>query len=483
MNTDFFQEPELEFGTSRHIDIRFGLMNYGPLDFASPLAPKQIKLGIVGTPETVEGVEAWFEKCKQEIPPKVSKQPNLFAKFPGFGLDQCFHSTITMDSRLKRTIPQRDFDQLAHNLNPDEVVEKAVQMFLQEFGYLVQNANPDVLICAIPISLIRLLLFPETAYSGDEGDSTTETTGIKLDFHDLLKAKAMPLKKPLQLILPTTYDSTKQFFQKRKPGVIRRIQDEATRAWNIHTALYYKARGTPWRLVRDTSELTTCYVGISFYRSLNAERVSTSMAEIFNERGLGTVVRGGAAELSTKDKQPHLSESNAYKLLDFALERYREEHHNLPARLVVHKTSKFNDAELRGFNGSIKDKTIDSADFVSLNKSFTRLFRLSPYPPLRGTFLSLDAKSHILYTRGSVDFFATYPGMYIPRPLVFYCDQVEQTPKFIAREILALTKMNWNNTQFDNSFPITIEASRRVSRILKYLSDTDQVEPRYSYYM
>lgn len=483
MNTDFLQEPELEFGTSKHIDIRFGLMNYGPLDVASPLSPKQIRMGIVGTPETVEGVETWFDKCKQEIPPKVSKQPNLFVEFPGFGSEQCFHSTLTMDSRLKRTIPQRDFDELANNLKPDEVVEKAVQMFLQEFDYLVQNANPDVLICAVPTSLIRLFLFPETADGGDEEDSTAETESAKLDFHDLLKAKAMPLKRPIQIILPTTYDPTKQFFQKRRPGMIRRIQDEATRAWNIHAALYYKAGGTPWRLVRDISELTTCYVGISFYRSLNDERVSTSMAEIFNERGLGIVVRGGTAELSMKDKQPHLSESNAYKLLSYALDRYRDEHHNLPARLTVHKTSKFNDAELRGFNGSIKDKAIDSADFVSLSKSFTRLFRLGPYPPLRGTFFSLDTQSHILYTRGSVDFFATYPGMYVPRPLVFYCDQAEQTPKFIAREILALTKMNWNNTQFDNSFPITVEASRRVGRILKHLSETDQVEPRYSYYM
>ena len=28
----------------------------------------------------------------------------------------------------------------------------------------------------------------------------------------------------------------------------RPLQDEATRAWNFHTALYYKAGGTPWRL-------------------------------------------------------------------------------------------------------------------------------------------------------------------------------------------------------------------------------------------
>lgn len=61
--------------------------------------------------------------------------------------------------------------------------------------------------------------------------------------------------------------------------------------------------------------------------------------------------------------------------------------------------------------------------------------------------------------------------------------KVEQTPKFLAKEILVLTKMNWNNTQFDNFFPITVEASRRVGDILKYVDEKSQIEPRYSYYI
>ena len=33
MNLNFIDEPELQFGTSKHIDIKFGIMNYGVLDF------------------------------------------------------------------------------------------------------------------------------------------------------------------------------------------------------------------------------------------------------------------------------------------------------------------------------------------------------------------------------------------------------------------------------------------------------------------
>ncbi|MDO8673150.1 MAG: hypothetical protein Q7O66_17230 [Dehalococcoidia bacterium] len=46
-----------------------------------------------------------------------------------------------------------------------------------------------------------------------------------------------------------------------------------------------------------------------------------------------------------------------------------------------------------------------------------------------------------------------------------------------------MTKMNWNNTQFDGSAPITIRAARQVSNILKYLGENERIEPRYSFYM
>ena len=125
---------------------------------------------------------------------------------------------------------------------------------------------------------------------------------------------------------------------------------------------------------------------------------------------------------------------------------------------------------------------MDSADFLSLGRSFTRLFRDGGYPPLRGTFLTLDRRTHALYTRGSVDFFATYPGMYVPGPLRLLRGEVEQTPAFLAEEVLALTKMNRNSTQFDNRNPITIRAARGVGDILKYVEE-GRGQSRYSYHM
>jgi hypothetical protein len=120
---------------------------------------------------------------------------------------------------------------------------------------------------------------------------------------------------------------------------------------------------------------------------------------------------------------------------------------------------------------------------LSIGKSLIRLFRNGVYPPLRGMCLSLDDRQQILYTKGSVEFFATYPGMYMPRTLRITADKVENTPRFLAEEVLALTKMNWNDTQFDGGLPITIRAAREVGDILKYAGPADAIPPHYSFYM
>jgi hypothetical protein len=73
--------------------------------------------------------------------------------------------------------------------------------------------------------------------------------------------------------------------------------------------------------------------------------------------------------------------------------------------------------------------------------------------------------------------------MYVPRPIEFTCVSTSQAPRVLAREILALSKMNWNNTQFDNADPIVVAAARRVGRILKYIDDGQAMQRRYSFYM
>ena len=485
MKISRFEEPELQFGTSRHIDIRFGLMNYAPLDFESDNAPKRIRVGIVGTSASIEGLRDWLERCRDAIPAKESRQPNLFPKFPGFSLDCGFYSELAFDSALERTLSSTDISEIVSGNLRDEQKVRAVTSIVHEVRWLVEK-KPDVIVCAIPSEFLDAFE-PDDAAVDLDGDEKDESNGPDslIDFHHLLKARcmAMPRACPLQLVLPGTYDP-----KKRRRGSVngrgsRMPQDEATRAWNFHTALYYKANGVPWRLAQDPTKLQSCFVGVGFYRTLDRENLFASVAQVFNERGNGVVVRGESAVFEKDDRQVHLDADGAYTLLCRALDEYRREHKTVPARIVVHKTSTHNSAEIDGFVRAANEHRVEYCELLALSKSFIRLFRNAEYPPLRGTFLSLDQRSHILYTRGSVEFYATYPGMYMPRSLRIECDRIEHTPRQLAEEILALTKMNWNDTQFDGGMPITVRAARQVGNILKYSGPCDPVPSQYSFYM
>jgi hypothetical protein len=474
---DFLEEPELEFGSGRHIDIRFGIMNYGPLDVISDLAPKRIQVGIAGTPDDIELVTDWLDRCREEIPGAVSRQTNLRPLFPGFRPDTGFCSTLILDESLQRAIPPKVFDDLYRSANANVIVRGAVDAYIDAFEYLIEHASVDVLLCAVPERLAQLQN-PDLRPAIPKGE-------VRLNFHDMLKARAMTLTstKPVQLVLPSTSDPTRARKAKIKKTT-RKLQDDATRAWNFHSALYYKAQGRPWRLPRDNKDVTTCFVGVSFYYDLARATVLTSMAQVFDERGDGVVVRGGPVELSKDDRTPHLSDEDAASLLREALSRYRQTHETMPARVALHKTSRFNSAELAGFRSASANERVSRTDFISISdREQQRLFRYGPYPPLRGTLLALDGTDHLLYTRGSVDFYSTYPGLYIPQPLLFRCEDIEATPKQIARELLALSKLNWNRTQFDGSEPITVVAARKVGDILKYVPEDGRIAPRYSFYM
>jgi hypothetical protein len=467
-------EPELEFGGGdRHEDIRFGIMNYGPL--YQDHRKQQIRIGIVGTGESIEGAKSWIERCAHPIPAKYSPHPNLFPTFPGFSLDTCFEMECVFPERGIGQLSERNLLEVMSK-GGDAAIAEVVDMFSNELKRLDEKETLDVVICAIPTAILE----------ASQSKTTSSQNGRILDFRGLLKAKAMKCRFPVQLLLPITYGGKgRRSIVGAVPGTYqqRDTQDEATRAWNFFVALIYKAGIAPWRLARESKDYESCFVGISFYRTLDSAKVMTSMAQVFNERGEGMIIRGDPVELTKDDPQPHLSELDSRKLLNHALKKYRDEHRHLPARVVLHKTSTFNKAETVGFSAAVQDHKIEFYDFLSLAKSGLRLFRHGKYPPLRGTYLHLDNVNHILYTRGSSEFYETYTGMYVPKALHFRIAANETGPERLAQEILALTKLNWNSTQIDGSLPITIRAARKVGDVLKYVPEDKEPRAQYSFYM
>lgn len=483
MRAHVLHEPELEFRAgNRHIDPRFGLSVFGPADADSPSAPHQIPVALVGPAQAVDGMRSWLQRCRNRIEAKDTKsgQENLHQPFPGFNVDSQFGAELVFDDALVREIPERQLRRLAR-ADIASATANAVEIYADTARSLAETGRCRVVICARPDELNDREDHPPSMGDTAEQEGGQEEPEVRGDFHDLLKATALTLSAPLQLMRRETWTG----IPVRTGGqAARPLQDEATRAWNLHTALYYKAGGTPWRMQRHSSDLATCYVGVSFYRTANGQELHTAVAQIFNERGDGVVVRGGTAQISKSDRQPHLALSGARKLLLDALAEYRSTHGHQPARIVVHKTSKFTPGEIDGFYTAADERDIDQVDLLWIQRrGAPRLHRTGQLPPLRGTTVQLDARSLLLYTRGSVPYFRTYPGMYVPQPLLIRSASQGTDPLLAGTDILALSKMNWNNAQLDERDPLTLRTAYRVGSILKHVPSDARIATRYAYYM
>ena len=314
-------------------------------------------MGLVGTAATVDAVAGWIDACAGGVAGKRTGLPNLFPAFPGFTADSPFRAEVEIRDRYSVEIPVRRLHELAAIADP---ARGAAELFKREVDDILSKGRPDVFVYALPSEILDL------TDPRDEGDQGTKASGggaeRPSDLHDLSKALGLASGVPVQLVRPETTGirAKRRSFR----GTERRLQDNATRAWNFHVALYYKASGTPWRLAREPNELTTCYVGVSFYRSEDNRTLQTSIAEVFNERGQGVVIRGGPARTDRDDRVPHLDAAEAYALLRSALAAYRSEHRTLPAGVVLHKTSGHDPGEIDGFSRAAEDDRIDSLELI-----------------------------------------------------------------------------------------------------------------------
>ena len=490
MRAFFINEPELEFGGGgRHIDVRHGLRDHGPLDRGWSAAPGSVRVGLVGERKSIDAFVAWVDRCREGVAGKVSPLATLYPPFPGFGDGGAFPDFVT-DDRLCDPFSRLEVRRLGGVEGRRAFADALTERFIGGAGGLIEN-NADVVVCLPSPEGVRRIDVPEKADAGPRS-SHRHLGGGHFVWHDLFKAAALSLSRPVQVVRPAVYDEGAVHKHRRTGKPVTAVQDEATRAWNLFGALYYKGGGVPWRLAREPAGFTACHVGVSFYREGEwaedvdeAGAMQTSVAQVFNDRGEGMVVRGGRARVDAEDRTPHLSAADMQSLLLNAVKSYRGEHRTLPARLAVHKTSYFDTAEIEGCEAAAADLGIDGLDLLSMRRSQTRLYRSGTYAPLRGTAWAEESGDRcFLYTQGSVDFYRCYPGLYVPRTLEVKLDAVERNAAELLTELLALTKLNWNSTALVNSDPVTLAAAKRVGNVLRHVAQGDPIrQGSYAYFM
>jgi len=447
MKADYLNEPFLFFGEGKSRCPREGIAGLKVYDTVQAARKDQLLIGIVGIEEDVENLKEWLKRFESFIPasPK-GKQPGLFKSFPGVNQDQGFCAKFIYDTNVERILSPNEITKVLDADYHEDQVLNAVDLVSEHVKFLSDIKNCDVIICIVPKAFEgKIVNENKDDQPVEESAEDEESVELELNFRRALKARTMQYNTPIQLIREyVLHDDNKS-------------QDAATKAWNLCTALYYKGLQTiPWKLEVDENRPNVCFVGIGFYRSRDRETIQTSLAQIFNENGKGVILRGTPVIEDKEDRKPHLTFEQSYFLLKDALSKYRFATGTMPARLVLHKTSKYYEDEVEGFEKAMNEMGITEFDIVTVMETDLRFFRNNLYPPVRGSLFTLTEDRYVLYTRGSVHQYQTYPGMYIPAPLEIRIVKRASSAKTVCREILGLTKMNWNNTQFDNKYPITI---------------------------
>lgn len=485
MDPGHVEEPELVFGqSSRSIDPRVGLILHGPASIDQVReAGEVIQAAAIGTEQAVGQLRSFLTRLREVIPLEQGARDDAWKlPFPGVGADGPLGFDIALQPGL--TVYVRDQEE-RNALEADDRTERIknlTSLYKEKIDSLAQAGHPQPDIVFFPLSRRALERcknpqMEEAKIVSESEYFSPKIRGIhsyRFDFHHVLKVLAFRHRFPSQVVRPSTLRFTRQG------------EDDATIAWNIVAAAYYKATGFPWKLA--DFDPGTCHVGISFYWEHDPDsgrRLRTSMAHVHMRTAESQVIRGSPLpESSEQGKSPELSEEDAAELLQDVVSLYDDLEGHPPRRIVVHQTAPIKEPEVAG----LQSEAPDSADLDLLHVRTRRVpkffHRGHDYPPVRGTLVTGEGDRFFVFTTGYIPALDTYPGSTTPNPLEVNPARLDTNPRRVAEDLLSLTKLDWNTTAFARREPVTISVSRKVGHILSEMRAQGTSPPQpYRFYM
>ncbi|MEK7424520.1 MAG: hypothetical protein AAB131_11855, partial [Actinomycetota bacterium] len=343
IEASWLAEPELRFADG-HLDVdpKVGVSLWGPLSAGTARHPRHIRAGFVGRAPAVERVRDFLEEdLGIGVDGDLASQP-----FPG--LKSSFGTSLVADDRLVETITAHELASIGSG-KPRQRFESFVDLIDAKVRLLAERDRPpDIVFVALDDELLK---------SFKTVDYFENKQAHHRDLRRAIKARAMALRMPTQLIHETT--------TRRVPAGRRSLDHPAEIAWHLSTGLYFKAGGLPWGATGLDDG--TCFVGIGFYRPLGDQSsLVSSVVQTFDDRGEGLVLRGQSFHWDERHqgRSPHLPAEAAAHLLSATIERYKAERRQAPRRVVVHKSSWFEPAERDGFVEALR--SIPEFDLLAL---------------------------------------------------------------------------------------------------------------------
>jgi hypothetical protein len=455
---DWLDEPALAFGSQiTHIDPKVGIPTGGPWSRSEPNHPAVVTAGFVGTAETVASARRWLSRAAEGVDGDDQHHP-----FCGYQSDGPFASQLRVDGPDAKITAADVRDLSTERLKRIDGFNHLVSIVDDRIRQLASlDAPPNVVFVVLPEALTRRY------WSVHQSQRGVETVW---NLRAGIKAKAMQHGLRTQLLLQETVESNLDAHTSD-------LEHPADLAWNLFVGVYFKAGGLPWAPVGIPEG--TCHLGVTFYRP-HGERsaMRTSVAQAFAENGEAFVLRGNRFEW--EGKWPHLPVEESSRLVRDVVERYTATMGRPPRRIVVHKQSRFFPEERSGFQDALAGFEYDLVALAPATG--VRVMRHGEYPPPRGACVTVGDRRY-LYTTGYIPSLGRYPHGHVPSPVQITDHVGDTSAQDLLREVLLLTKMNWNSARFAERVPVTLRFAGEVGAILRDLPESFTPEARYAFYM
>jgi hypothetical protein len=234
----------------------------------------------------------------------------------------------------------------------------------------------------------------------------------------------------------------------------------------LGTTSFYKAGGRPWRVANVREGV--CYVGLVFKHIENAKGRDNACcgAQMFLNSGEGMVFKGAVGPwYSETDRSFHLSRAKAAELMRTVITSYEEMHGRPPTELFIHGKTWFDDDEWEGFQSTVPAET-RLVGIRIRRQNELKLFRYGRRPVLRGTAILVSERRAYLWTTGFIPRLNTYPGREVPNPITVDIVKGDADIRQVLKDLMALTKLNFNNAGFSDGLPVTLRFADLTAEIL-----------------